>query len=384
MKRNVNVFIAVVLCAALCGGIVWLQTASDEKLGWNIHDTYGEAPAYSNGAAYTNATFAGPSASEGGVMTLSSSRSFRARTSYSYASAYTSSFPSLQGGAGVGSIASSPNSLIASSPMGGGLYTTSSQTFKSYGGGGNGGAMGGSVSNGKSNSGLSNPSVQGGAGVGISPIAYSTARRGDMSSASGDDLAMMAAENQMASIASAANAGMGSGIYGYSSVMDYASADYGQYPFIFGITGRSSVRGRQNSSTPTLGEDPWWKWLDSWLGKTNGDGNLNGEGMGHGDLGSDGYYTGGYGIDKNDLDKAYEDFRKWCWEHGMGDIPNKEQWYEWYYQTVVVDNNGWYEYNGHYYFWTPVGDVLPLLLIALLYVLLMAIKSKAFRIERSE
>ena len=119
MKRNVNVFIAVVLCAALCGGIVWLQTAGDEKLGWNIHDTYGEAPAYSNGAAYTNATFTGPSASEGGVMSLSPSRLLRARSSYSYAGAYTSSFPSLQGGAGVGSFASSP--LTSSAPAGGGL-----------------------------------------------------------------------------------------------------------------------------------------------------------------------------------------------------------------------------------------------------------------------
>ena len=70
MKRNVNVFIAVVLVAVLCGGVVWLQTADDEKLGWNIHDTYGETTAYSGGAAYTNATFAGPSANEGGVMAL--------------------------------------------------------------------------------------------------------------------------------------------------------------------------------------------------------------------------------------------------------------------------------------------------------------------------
>ena len=93
MKRNVNVFIAVVLVAVLCGGIIWLQTANDEKLGWNIHDTYGEAPAYSNnGAAYTNATFAGPSANEGGVMTLSPSRTMRHSAAPSYAGAYAISY----------------------------------------------------------------------------------------------------------------------------------------------------------------------------------------------------------------------------------------------------------------------------------------------------
>ena len=115
MKRNVNVFIAVVLVAVLCGGIIWLRTANDEKLGWNIHDTYGEAPAYSNnGAAYTNATFAGPSANEGGVMTLSPSRTMRHSAAPSYAGAYAVSYgvssapltssplssPSLQGGDG--------------------------------------------------------------------------------------------------------------------------------------------------------------------------------------------------------------------------------------------------------------------------------------------
>ena len=284
MKRNVNVFIAVVLCAALCGGIVWLQTAGDEKLGWNIHDAYGEAPAYSNGAAYTNATFAGPSSNDGGVMSLSPSRLLRARSSYSYAGAYTSSFPSLQGGAGVGSFASSP--LTSSAPAGGGLYATSSQTFNSYGGGGNGGAAmgGGAMSNGRSNSGLSTPSL-GGAGVGISPIAYSTARRGDMSSASGDDMAMMAAENPMMSVASAANAGMGNSFYGYS-VMDYSSAaDYGQYTGMFGGGSRSNVRGRQNVDAPTFGEDSWWAWLDQWAKSSSYGQGEDAEGDGYADGG---------------------------------------------------------------------------------------------------
>ena len=359
MKRNVNVFIAVVLCAALCGGIVWLQTANDEKLGWNIHDTYGEAPAYSNGAAYTNATFAGPSASEGGVMSLSPSRLLRARSSYSYAGAYSS--------VATQPFASSP--LTSSAPAGGGLYATSSQTFNSYGGGGNGGAAmgGGAMSNGRSNSGLSTPSL-GGAGVGLSPIAYSTARRGDMSSASGDDMAMMAAENPMMSVASAANAGMGNSFYGYS-VMDYSSAaDYGQYTGMFGGGSRMGVRGRQNAQGF---DELWWVWFDTWAtnhrsGYTDGEGN---------------YY-----FDESTLREVYNDFINSYWNSGMGVKPEFEDWLAWY-QTYTNTEDGYYGYNGHNYYWgslTPVGDILPLLLIVLLYVLFIAIKSKLLKTECNE
>ena len=360
MKRNVNVFIAVVLCAALCGGIVWLQTAGDEKLGWNIHDTYGEAPAYSNGAAYTNATFAGPSASEGGVMSLSPSRLLRARSSYSYAGAYSS--------VATQPFASSP--LTSSAPAGGGLYATSSQTFNSYGGGGNGGAAmgGGAMSNGRSNSGLSTPSL-GGAGVGISPIAYSTARRGDMSSASGDDLAMMAAENQMASIASAANAGIGNSFYSGYSVMDYASANYDQYTSMFG-TNRSNVRGRQNAQGFN---DSWWKWFDTWV-QNNGRSYYDEE-------------TNGYYFNRYSLESVYDAFLANFWNSGMGDPPSFDEWLDWY-QEAMNNSNGYYDYyygdEFNRYYWVPVGDILPLLLIVLLYVLFIAIKSKSLRTECNE
>ena len=231
MKRNVNVFIAVVLVAVLCGGIIWLQTANDEKLGWNIHDAYGEAPAYSNnGAAYTNATFAGPS-NDGGVMTLSPSRTMRHSAAPSYAGAYAVSY-------GVSSAPLTSNlSPLTSGGAGGsqGLYTTSSQTFHSYGGGGNGGAAmgGGAMSNGRSNSSLSTPSL-GGAGVGISPIAYSTARRSDMTVAAGENLAQMAAENPVMAMTNAVSVGMGNGFYGAYSVMDYSSASCAEYTGMFG------------------------------------------------------------------------------------------------------------------------------------------------------
>ena len=361
MKRNVNVFIAVVLVAVLCGGIVWLRTADDEKLGWNIHDNYGDAPAYSNnGAAYTNATFAGPSANDGGVMTLSPSRTMRHSAAPSYAGAYTISY-------GVNSMPLTSNlSPLTYGGAGGGqgLYTTSSKTFNSYGGGGNGGAaMGGAMSNGRSNSGISNPSLQGGAGVGsISPIAYSTTRRSEMT-AMGENLAMMAAENPMVAVASAANAanaGMNTSFYGgMYATADYSSADYGQYSGMFGGGSRMGVRGRQNADG--FG-DAWWVWFNTWA-TTHGSNYTDGK--------------GNYYFDEFTLRQVYNEFLNSFWNSGMGDEPEFEDWLEWY-QEYTNNENG-YSYNDNNYYWgslTPVGDILPLLLIALLYIVAMYLRTK--------
>ena len=367
MNRNVNVFIGVILCALLCGCFVWLFSVSEEDT-WKPNEIYDQLHATSYSASYTNVTYS-VSSNGGLALTMSPSSALRRRAVSSYAGAYSGA-------------ASSPHRLItssplASSPMGGasgaGLHLTSSAEFKSFGGGGNGGtAMGGAISNGRSNSGLSNPSLQGGAGVGsISPIAYSTARRGDMSSAAGDDLAMMAAENPVMAMTS--TAGMANGFYGGYSAMDYSStatysstSDYGQYTGMFG-TSRQGVRGRQNS--PTF-NDPWWVWFDTWVQK-------NGSGY----LGEDGYY-----FSRSTLQEVYNQFVALFWNSGMGDPPTFDDWLDWYQDAM--SENGYYTYNKHNYYWVPVGDILPLLLIALLYVLFVAIKSKSlkslFKTERSE
>ena len=143
MNRNVNVFIAVLLCALLCGGVVWLRMASEEKLGLNVQDTYDASSAYSSGSSYADATFVGPSS--GGMMSVTSSRrSMRTRATSSYAGAYSSAATQpltshLSPLTSHLSPLTSHLSPLTSSPTGGGLYTTSSQTFKSFGGGNNAG-----------------------------------------------------------------------------------------------------------------------------------------------------------------------------------------------------------------------------------------------------
>ena len=365
MKKNVNVFIAVLLVAVLCGGVIWLQTADEEKLGWNIHDSYGDTPSYSGGAAYTNATFAGPSAGEGGVMPLSSSSALRARTSYSYAGAYS--------GASSSPIANSlspiANSLTASSPSGAGLYTTSSKTFNSYGGGGNGGAAMGSAMRGGVST--SQPAVGGSIAYAPSPISYTTSRRQAMPS-SGDNPAMMAAENPvvaMANAANAANAGMNTSFYGgMYATADYSSADYGQYSGMFGGGSRMGVRGRQNGADLT---DSWFEWMLDWLMANNGPIND----------GSGWYFNDDY------LDALYAAFLA-RWEAGgfVGVQPPTQADFEAWFLAGVGESGGKFSENNIY--WAPVGDILPLLLIALLYILFVTIKSKSLKsllkTERSE
>ena len=357
MKKNVNVFIAVLLVAVLCGGVIWLQTADEEKLGWNIHDSYGDTPSYSGGAAYTNATFAGPSAGEGGVMPLSSSSALRARTSYSYAGAYS--------GASSSPIAYSQspiaNSLTASSPSGAGLYTTSSKTFNSYGGGGNGGAaMGGAMCGSSSPNSLiaSSPitSIS-------SPIAYSTARRGEMVGGAAVNPAMMAAENPMVAMANAANAAtasMNTSFYGgMYATADYSSADYGQYSGMFGGGSRMGVRGRQNSGLT----DSWLDWLYRYgfsFGTESGDA-------------ENGYY---YTFTEQQLRDAYNKYISDYWDpmwHPGESEPTFEQWLEWMKQG----GESGYNYNNNWYMMAPVGDILPLLLIALLYIVAMYMRTKS-------
>ena len=346
MSKNVNVFIGVLLCAVLCGTFVWLSSSGDES-SWSPNDIYNEVQGTGSvgGYATTSATFSG-SSNEGGVALPMSSSSMRARTSYKYAGAYS--------GASYAPLASSP---LASSPLtygaasGAGLYTTSSAEIKSFGGGGNGGAaMGGAMRSSSSPNSLiaSSPITS------ISPIAYSTARRGGMSSAAGDDLAMMAAENPVMAMTNAASVGMGTGFYGDYSVMDYSSADYGQYSGMFGGSSRMGVRGRQNLGNV---EDTWLNWLA-----------LNGDTYGKFDEGTKTWY-----LDINALRSAWEDFCA-TWNEGMGKKPTWDEWLAWFEGS----QGNPYEWsdgsNSSFYTYLPVGNILPLLLFALVYVVILFLK----------
>ena len=367
MKRNVNVFIGVVLCAVL-GGCFWWLASADEGDQWSPNEIYSEVHRTSAGGfSHTHASSV--SSNNGGVaLTLSSpSATFRRRTSSIYAGAHT--------GAATMPLTSNLSPLTYGAAPGAGLYTTSSAEIKSFGGGGNGGAAmsysQSPIANRQSNSGLSNPSLQGGAGVGsISPIAYSTARRGEMSSATGDNPVQMMAEQP--TMAMTSTAGMANGFYGGYSAMDYSStatysstSDYAQYTGMFG-TGRQNVRGRQNIN-------PWDSWL-SWL-YDNETGNW---GTGTEDENGNWIYT----YTEDQLRAAYEAWAATFGQSWGPKPPSFEAWLEW----MQSGGNDGYMYGDNTYRFLPVGDIVPLLLLALLYVLFLVVKSSTslLKTERSE
>ena len=346
MKSNVNVFVGVVLCAVLCGMFVWLRSAGEEDT-WKPNEIYDQVHSSSYGASYTNATFSGSPQDGGLAVSMSSPSSMRARHATNF-----------YAGAGYAPTASSPLSssvsLLPSShggAAGAGLYATSSAELKYFGGGGNGGAaMGGrsSMSGGSS-------SMAGGAGVGSlsisSPIAYSTARGGNMGGTSGG-ADMLAQQGAMPDMASS---------FGYTAASNYLNAGtYDQYNAMYGgsSTGRSNVRGKQNA--PGNNQDNWLNWLAQ-----------NGNNYGK-------YVDGVWMLDIYALKSAYDAY---ClgWNETMGGkMPTWDEWLAWFMGSED-DPYGWTDDGGDtytYYKYVPIGDVMSLVLFALLYAVVLIIRRK--------
>lgn len=343
MKKNVNVFIGVVLCAVLCGTFVWLQSAGDEDT-WKPTEIYDQihTSASASGASYTTAISSGAPVSGGVALSMSSRSSMRRTSAFSYA------------GASYAPAASSP---LASSPMGGasgaGLYTTSSAEMKSFGGGGNGSAAMGGRAMSKAQSSIA--SAQSGAGLSMAstPISYSSARRGGMN-VSGEQLAMMSAQTPDFAMASA---------YGYSAgditsagfYQSYTSGMYGSMG-----SGRSGIRGRQNAPGTGGSSSSWQNWLlNEWLKL--------------GDWGKQGEGNNWY-ITMDDLRAAYDyyyDPDNYFWTSGA-EPPSFDDWVAWFDSYGYGDGLA---LGSNIYFWMPVGDIIPLVLLALLYVVFLMLRT---------
>ena len=329
MNKNVNVFIAVLLCALLCGGVVWLRMASEEKLGWNIQDTYSASPAYSSGASYSDATFVGPSS--GGMMSVTSSRrSMRTRATSSYAGAYSS--------AATQPLTSNLSPLTSSA----GLYTTSSQTFKSFGGGNNAGVSmsGGSLV-------TTNNYAQTSSAVSISsPIGYTSLSR----NMANPQEVLANGLSPEAVIASSMAMPTNGQLFGSYYTNDFSSSIDSYNPGSYTGLGYSSINNRQN-----LGEgmgstyDDWLRWFDQvgWsYGTDTGDGN--------------------YTFDNEQAEAAYL-----AWVSSRSPelpVPSYPEWLSWLMsQTSHIG-------DGKTYSFVPVGNFLPLLFLALLYFVFISLK----------
>ena len=339
MKTNVNLFIALILCAVIVGALYFLARPSQESLGWSPDEMYGDlSRAAYDGSAFTNATFSG-SSNGGGVALSMQGGSLSSRTRVSSSRPITHhQYP----------ISNSPLPISnLQSPISNGpspiAYMTSGAEYRSFGGGGNGnmGAAGTFRTNTQSpitNSQLPIANIQ-------SPIAYNP------SPISNSQLPIA---NHPSPIANSQLpiANNPSNMFGYELKTTFGTASYETYSM---LPTRNNIRGRQNA----LGfNDSWWKWFDTWVSN-----------YGHDYKGSEGYY-----FNRGSLESVYEAFIDDFWNSGMGDPPSFNEWLDWY--MTAMGENGYYNYGNNTYFWVPVGDIVPLILLALLYVLVLCWKPK--------
>ena len=316
MNRSLNVFFGVLVCVGLIVGLfVWTKRSMSDSDKLNPYDFYNSVA----GATYSVGGFGGVGMADGGltVPMRSSSSMFRYRGASSYAPAYTA--PNSL-------IASSPNGPIASSPI---TYTSSSATMKSFGGGN---AMGGGVS------------MSGGAvsSAHNSPIASSPS---GLLASSPNSLIASSPITSSPNFSIYATQSMGSEVYSAAGIYAGMGTNDG--------TARG-VRGRQNSDNAPSVSDSWLIWLSQ-----------------HTNFGTQG--EGGWYFDQYQLYKAWQEY---CakWNVTMGPCPTWEQWLAWFAGGGSHTwGSGENQFNAHF---VPIGSVLPLLLVALLYALLVFIKSK--------
>ena len=280
-----------------------MNRMNDDQGGWrpaDMYSTYGG----SQGSTYSSVSYGSASSADLSVPMLSSSNSlFRRRGAFSYAPASS---------VGTASYSQSP---IAYNQ---GLHTTSSAEFRSFGGGGNAGAV----------------SMSGGS---IKSSGFSSTAPASVLSVSMPSTSVLAYNNTNADYLSSVSG-------------DIAMASTQAYAGIGNTTGGMNPISGRKKSAPTLG-DPWWVWFDSWISQGNGDSYATDD---------------GYIFDRNTLEQAYNAFIASFWNSGMGDAPSFEEWLEWYLQAIEK-GGGLHKFGEHTYFWQPVGDVWPLVVMLLFY-----------------
>ena len=318
MNRNLNVFWGLVLCVGMIVGLTVLthRSVSESDYG-NPNEFYNSSSARTYSHVSSSAAVA-----DGVGVPMRSTSSMRRGGSFVYAPAYTT--PNSP-------IASSPNGPIASSPI---SYTSSSATAKSFGSGIGAGV---SMSGGAVRSAGGSVSMSGGAVSGSfasSPIASSPNGPIALSPTSPITSSPVAITDPVAAAAS------------YEGIGNTT------------IGGPRGIRGRRNGGI----YDSWLEWLYRY-------GVEFGTGTGDEENG----YT--YTFNIYQLNAAYEAFRAYYDQMWGTTPPDFDTWYAWFLQSGEEG----YNYKNANFKWQPVGEIWPLLVIALLYALFLAIKSKPLK-----
>ena len=299
-----------------------MNRMNDDQGGWrpaDMYSTYGG----SQGSTYSSVSYGSASSADLSVPMLSSSNSlFRRRGAFSYAPASSVSNGQLP----IAGMASYSQSPIAYNQ---GLHTTSSAEFRSFGGGGNAGAVsmsGGSIKS----SGFSSTAPASVLSVSMpstSVLAYNNTNADYLSSVSGD-IAMASTQ---------AYAGIGNTTRG--------------------IGGRRNVGG--------LFQTEWLGWLNQ---RINGDGTDTDTGLDYYQLLE--LYREYYASTKgSSWDPAMEDDDFWAGFYA---------WLDWFSGGTGIHTHG---ASGNTFHWVPIGDYLPLLFFAFLYVVYVAIRRRKLQMK---
>ena len=331
MNRNLNVFWGLVLCVGMIVGLTVLthRSVSESDYG-NPNEFYNSSSARTYSHVSSSAAVA-----DGVGVPMRSTSSMRRGGSFVYAPAYTT--PNSP-------IASSPNGSIASSPI---SYTSSSATAKSFGSGIGAGV---SMSGGAVRSAGGSVSMSGGAVSGSfasSPIASSPNGPIALSPTSPITSSPVAITDPAQAAASYEGIGNTTG-------------------------GPRAMRGRFNAPPGMGGEgdapwfaQSWLNWLD-WQYEYGNPEDLWGTNT-----------DGVWGMTIYDAKAAYEAWCTYMTDKGMaGTLPSFDDWLAWF---MASENDPYAGRFGESFRFVPIGDALPLLVIALLYALILAIKSKLFK-----
>ena len=344
MNKSLSVFLSVLLCIVLYVGVLLLRYTTDESDYWQSSQVYTSsvpagAPVVSFGVG-----------ANGDVLAVPMSSRYSSRERYLQPSWRSTGVANLQG------FSRSANSTgMLSHPSlqggdGGRLFThmSSSQTMKSFGGGNSsaGVSVSGGVVSSNSQSPIANTqlAVQGGGLNGIT-----TSSPNNLITSSPTSLLALSPNNLITSSPLASN---------YQGLGNAAMGD------------PRGIRGRKNLGIDDDNvEDSWLNWL-ALMGINIGD-------VGHYDESTNTWY-----YDYYDLQKLYQEF---CnnWNYGMGKKPTWDEWLAWF---MGSEGNPyiWDDGDSQYGFsFVPVGDFMPLIVFALLYVVLMVYRRRQCRMINS-
>lgn len=312
MKLKLSVFIGVVLCLVLMGLYGVLSRMFDSRDGWRPNDVYSLV----GGSSYSTVSYSSSSSQFGGAgvpaVSVRRGSSFSRRavaSAFSYAPASAPTYSQSP-------IGRTPSNSVVSP-----IYTTSSATMKSFGGGNISSSAFAGAANSASPASAATPVA---ASVGMPSVSMPAVAYGNTRLNANELAALMSGDVALST--ASAYAGIGNTTAG----------------------GPMGIRGRRNS--PGIGDG-----FVGWLG--NGD-----------------YWGEGYEDWANGSDQVTWEKLRALYVAATGDIDfsNVEEWeafLAWFNGNQSDETFGWY--------WAPLSDAIPfVLLLSLLYAWFIYRKTK--------